>query len=99
MTAFKEVLAAEQEAEQAINTAKKEAVANVAAARTNRQLKIETEESKLREAEEASIVAHKAHIAKLVEQIQSEVQVKITALENRFSTHKADLKSTLTKSF
>lgn len=99
MDAFNDILTVEHEVELTIDTAKKEAVAAVADARVNHKLRLEEEELKLQDAERASLASHKVHVSGLVEKIQSEVQAKIVVLEKRFATHKADLKSTVTKSF
>lgn len=99
MTAFNEVLVAEQEAEQAINTAKNDAVATVAAARTNHQSEIDSVSIKLQDLEKTELISHQGHVAGLIEKIKSDVQEEVVALEKRFATHKDELKSKIAKSF
>jgi vacuolar-type H+-ATPase subunit H len=99
MTVFNDVLIAEQEAEQSINAAKEEAVAAVADAQVNHKLRLETEVLKSEEVEKVSLVSQQEQITNLIADIQSDVRVKIVALEDRFVTHKADLQSIIVKSF
>lgn len=99
MTAFNEVLTAEQEAERSINAAKEEMVAAVAAAHTEHRTRMETETVKLNEAEQAAIAAHQVQVNGLVKKINDEVSTQVSAVKQRFVSHKAELISAIKQSF
>jgi len=99
MDAFNDILNVENEAEQAINTAKSEAEAALLAARKNHDLALKEESLKLQEAEKALLAKHNEHVAGLVNKIQAEAKTKIASFEKRFLDHKVDLKSMIKKSF
>lgn len=99
MTAFNEVLTAEQEAEQAIVTAKEEAAKVTLAARAEAKNRLAAETKKLEEQESTAVLNQEKKIADLVEKIHSTVKSRVEAVKKQFSLHKTELKETLTKNF
>ncbi len=99
MTAFNQVLNAEQEAEQSIKAATEEVAATVAEARAERQTRLKNEAEKLREIKEKTLSDHKLHIDEAVKKIQTDVATQVAAIEQRFISHKTELKSSLMQSF
>lgn len=99
MTAFNKVLTAEQEAEKTIAAAKEEVAEAIAAARKEQKTRLESEGQKLKEAAETELAKHKAHVGELVQKIETDVTNQVTATEQKFVTHKDDLKAVLKQSF
>lgn len=97
MTAFNEILIAEQEAEQAILSAKEEAAKVTLAAKAEAKARLAAETKKLEDLEVASIQNQEKHIAGLVEKIHSTVKSRVDSVKMQFASHKAELKATLTK--
>lgn len=99
MTAFDDILKAEQEAEKSIATAKEEVAEAIVKARGERKTKIETETARLKEVEESALNKHQGHISDLTSKIEKEVEVQVASVENKFESHKVELRKTLKNKF
>jgi vacuolar-type H+-ATPase subunit H len=99
MTAFDEVILAEDEAAQAIAVANEETAAAVVAAQTDRQSRLEAEAQRSRQAEQAALAKHQVEIDTQVANIQADTIAKVEAIAEQFATRKSDLKAFLKKSF
>lgn len=98
MTAFNEVLTTEQEAEQAIVSAKEEVAKTILAAKAEAKTKIEAVKQELAETEKTTLAKKQTEIDGLVEKIHGTVKSRVDAVTEQFKTHQTDLKSTLTNS-
>lgn len=99
MTAFEEILTAEQEAEKSIATAKEDMAEAVSLARRERKNRIDAETTKLNETEKKSLDTHESYISGITKKIQKEVCAQVSEVEAKFTTHETDLKTTLKKKF
>ncbi|MCA9362980.1 hypothetical protein KC851_01545 [Candidatus Kaiserbacteria bacterium] len=99
MTAFNDILTAEKEALQSIETAKAEMAELVSKARGERKSKIEEEVIKLSEAENAVISAHKSSLKEVTDKIEAETKVKVAKIEEKFAAAADNLKKEIRDSF
>jgi vacuolar-type H+-ATPase subunit H len=97
MTAFEEVLQAETEAEQSINTAKEAAAAAVAAAKEAQQQRIAAAQEAHQRETAAAVADKERAVASLTEKIKAEADAKATQFQQRFATKKAELKVLVTQ--
>ena len=99
MTAFNEVLTAEQEAVKTINTAQEVAVAATVQARTDHRSNVEAEVVKLQQAEDTALATNQVKVDAMVKKIETDVNSEVSAAEKRFGANQAELKSLIKKSF
>ncbi|NCN12071.1 hypothetical protein GW937_01995 [Candidatus Kaiserbacteria bacterium] len=99
MTAFNEVMTAEQKADNAILLAKEEATAAVASAIENRRITLESTETELKKIEQQELGKHSQHIEDLLEKISADATAQVMAMRQRFETHKAALLALLKEEF
>lgn len=99
MTAFNEVLTTEQEAEQAIVTAKEEVAKATLAARAESKTRLVEATKNLQESEVAILAKKQIEIDGLVEKIHTTVKSRVDSVKQQFASHKVELKETLTKNF
>lgn len=95
MTALKDVLTVEQEAEQAIATAKNEVAADVAAAKTNGQKKKAAQKEEQKKAEKEAINNKEQKIAQKIKAIEVDAQSEISEVEKRFAAKHDEIKTLL----
>lgn len=95
MTALKEVLIAEQEAEQAIINAKNEVAADIDVAQTRGQKKKAFQEEEQKKVEIEAINNHKEKIAQKINTIDLEAQAEIAVVEKHFSAKHNEVKDLL----
>ncbi len=99
MTAFKEVMAAEQEAEQAIAQAKNEVEAAVAQARTAGKEHREAEQAALEAAAVKALQDREAEVADMVKKIESDTDIQVAAITQRFGGKRSELQRVLLQHF
>jgi vacuolar-type H+-ATPase subunit H len=99
MTAFNDILTTEDEALKSIEVATTDTATAVAEARVAGEAHIESETKKLEEEEKKALLAQESTISGLTEKIQVEVASNVSAIEQRFETHSADLREELKKHF
>jgi len=99
MTAFDHVVAAEQEAERAISTAKEELAASIAAAQATQKTTIEATTTKLATATEQEKQNDLKHIAELVTKIEIEVKAQVASVEQKFAAQTTALRQRLLSKF
>jgi len=99
MTAFEDILTAEQEAEKSKNTAKDEMAAAIAKAKDEKKSRLEEERAKLKEVEKNALDTHKRKVDEKTQQIEKEVAVAVATIEKKFESHKKDLVETLKNKF
>lgn len=99
MTAFNEVLIAEQEAEQSIEAATKEAAAAVTKAKTDRDTVLATTEQTLQEEAIAATAATQTALDAKVQKIKAVAAAEVTVIQQQFSAQQTELKTLLTQRF
>jgi len=99
MTAFEDILTAEDEALKSIETAREEVASAVFEARAERKTRIDSEALGLKEVEDKEMSSHQTHIKVKTDKIQSEVDIKILAVEKEFGEHSASLTKEIKSSF
>ena len=99
MTALNDVLKVEKEADEAIETSKKEAEAAVMAAHTEQRSRLDAERLKLQESGEVETKNQQAHIDELVKKIVADTETQVVAIEQRFSNKKESVKAALMQHF
>lgn len=99
MTAFEDILTAEQEAEKSIITAKEEVAEAIAKAKDDKKVRLEEETVKLKEVEKKALDTHRESVKEKTQQIEKEVAVAVTAIEKKFESKKKDLVETLKNKF
>lgn len=99
MTALNDVLKAEQEADEVIETSKKEVEAMIASARTEQQTRLESEKNKLQEFGVIETKTQQVHVDEQVKKIIAETENQVISTEKRFLSKKDSIKSALMERF
>lgn len=99
MTALNDVLKVEKEADEAIETSKKEVEVLVVNAREEQRSRLEAERLKLQESGEAETKRQQAHVDELVKKIVVDTETQVEGIEKRFSNKKESVKTALMKHF
>ncbi|MCA9355506.1 hypothetical protein KC865_03070 [Candidatus Kaiserbacteria bacterium] len=98
MTAFNEVLTAEEEAEKLISVTKEETEEAVSVARQERQKRLEAEKTRLAELEKSILDSHESVTKKATVDIESGVKDQINVVKQRFDAKKSTLKTIVKQS-
>ena len=99
MTALNDVLKAEQQADEMIETANKEAEATVVSAREEQKNRLDSEKNSLEEAEAEATKTKQTEIDGLVNKVISSTESQVTAIEKQFSEKKEAVKTALLSKF
>jgi vacuolar-type H+-ATPase subunit H len=99
MSAFNEVMAVEQEAEQAIVTAKEGVVAALHAAEADRRARLTAVENELKTQEQTELAKHAAEVLDTARKIKSDADAEVVAITQRFVARKDELIAYLTGRF
>ena len=99
MTAFDEILKAEQAALTAIETAKAETAEAIATAKKGHQLTITEQEAKLETAGAEAISAHQSHLKTMTDKIESAVATEVANVTKKFTAEADGLKKEVTQHF
>jgi vacuolar-type H+-ATPase subunit H len=90
MTAFNEVMTAEQEAEQAIQTAKEAALAAVAEAEEAKRVRLVKVEAELTSVAQAETLKQQGEIEDAGKKITDAAEATVAAVRQRFTSRKAE---------
>ncbi len=99
MTALNDVLKAEQEADEMIETANKEAESEVLSAKAAQKDILESEKKKLEESGAEEMAAKQTKVDSLVKGVVANAEAQVIAVEKQFSEKKDAVKTALLSKF
>ena len=99
MTAFKEVMVAEQEAEQAIATAHHEVQTSIEQARNDSRSRVESEKTILQAEAVKARHEKEVEVAGAVKKIASDTEAHATAIAQRFTQKRVELQAMVLQRF
>jgi vacuolar-type H+-ATPase subunit H len=99
MSAFNEVMTAEQEADKAIATAKEEVTAAIHTAESDGRNRLVTAEAEIKRSEQEERERHEQRIVEMVKKITGDAEAQVAAIKQRFTTQKTELTAFLKDHF
>lgn len=99
MTALDEVLKAEEEAKQTLKTAEEASAKAVEEAKTEQQTKLNKEKEDLAEVAKTNTANEQIRAKKMADEIVSDFDAQVKAVEERFEAKKDSLKEAVKKKF